>query len=160
MMIALITTIPAIAVAARSICRKRSSRPSPRSPRTVSLRPPARISAPKAVMIASEPSPLSGFPPIHCAANMTKPSATANPGMNHFDLVICIEHLLHRRLEKACEGEREGQRRRVPLLLDRVDRLSRHVDVRGELPLRQASRRSEFPHSVFHLSSTLVTWTS
>jgi hypothetical protein len=34
------TAIPAIAAAWISICRKRSSRPSPRRPRIVSLRPP------------------------------------------------------------------------------------------------------------------------
>src|SRR5262245_44492446 len=123
-MIAVITTRPAMAVAAMSICRNRSSRPSPRRPRIVSLRPPRRIAAPKTDMTASEKSPLPGLPPIHKAASMTKPRPTENRGKNHLDLLICIEYLLDWNSEEASESERERQRRHVLARLDRVDRLS------------------------------------
>src|SRR2546430_6254624 len=43
-----------------SIIRKRSSRPSPRRPRIVSLRPPSRISVPNAVRIPSVTRPEPG----------------------------------------------------------------------------------------------------
>src|SRR5262249_55064903 len=124
-MIAVITADPATAVAWMSICLNRSSRPSPRNPRIVSLRPPSRTSRPKPAMIANDTSPPSGSPPIHCAANTTKPSASENSGTNHFDLAIRIEHLLDPRAEETGERERERQRGRVTLLLDRVDRLAR-----------------------------------
>src|SRR5262245_55773225 len=135
MMMVKITARPASAVAWMSILRKRSSLPSPRSPRIVSLRPPSSTRRPAPVRIANETSPLRGLPPIHCAAKTSTPSATANSGRNHFDLVIPIEHLLHRPAEVAGQGERERQRRQVALLLDRVDRLPRHVDGRCQLTL-------------------------
>jgi hypothetical protein len=56
--------------------------------------------------------------------NTTMPSATANSGTNHFDLVSGIEHTLYRRFEVSRQGQGQGQGRRVPILLDRVDRLS------------------------------------
>src|SRR5262245_26396944 len=121
-----ITARPASAVAWTSILRKRSSLPSPRSPRIVSLRPPTSTSTPAPARIATETSPLRGLPPIHCAAKTSTPRATANSGRNHFDLVICIEHLLHRAAEVTGEGESEWQRGCVALLLDRVDRLPRN----------------------------------
>src|SRR4051794_32734481 len=153
-MIVTIRTIPESAVAWTSISRNRSSRPSPRSPRTVSLRPPSRISAPNPLRIASEISPPRASPPIHCAARNTTPRATANSGRNHLDLVICIsiEHRLHRRLEEPGERESEGQRGRVALLLDRVDRLTRHAHSRGELPLRELTPRPQLAHPVLHRS--------
>ena len=49
-------------------------------PRTVSLRPPNRINAPKATMTASEKSPVRGSPPIHMAARKSDPSPTATRG--------------------------------------------------------------------------------
>src|SRR5262249_7580083 len=123
------------AVAWMSIMRNRSSRPSPRSPRIVSLRPPSRNSTPAPARIANETSPLWGSPPIHCATKTIAPSATANRGMNHFVLVICIEHRLHAAAEVAGEGKGEWQRGGVALLLDRVDRLPRHLDRGRELAL-------------------------
>ena len=57
-------TMPAKAVARRSISAKRSSRPSPRSPRIVSLRPPSRNTAPSAVISASPPNPAARSSPI------------------------------------------------------------------------------------------------
>src|SRR5262245_59391904 len=119
-MIAVITTMPAIAVAARSIWRNRSSFPSPPSPRIVSLRPPKRITAATPTMISNEYTPLRASPPIHSAAKITTPRPTATAGWNHFDLLICIEHLLHLNVEESGKGERERQRRRVLLRLDRV----------------------------------------
>src|SRR6202035_4130066 len=110
----MITANPAIAVAWISIWRKRSSRPSPRRPRIVSLRPPNSSKAPNPVMIAREPSPLRGVSAINSATN-------------HFDLATLIEHLFHGGLEESSERERERQRGRVAVLLDRVDRLPRHA---------------------------------
>src|SRR6516225_1756137 len=137
-MIARITARPASAVAWMSIIRKRSSRPSPRSPRIVSLRPPSRISAPNPAMIPRDRSPLPGLPPIHCAANTTIPSATDSIGTNHFDLVSRIEHGLHGRLEESRQCYRERQRWRVALLLDRVDRLPRDAHHQRQLSLGEA----------------------
>src|SRR5262245_23033574 len=143
MMIAVMTATPARAVAWTSIWRKRSSRPSPRSPRIVSLRPPSSNSAPTPAMIANEISPPCGSPPIDSAARVTAPRVTANTGSNHFDfatrvhvvLVRCIEHLLYSASEVAGEGERERQRGCVALLLDRVDRLAGDVDRSCQLAL-------------------------
>src|SRR5262245_24379504 len=109
----------------------------------VSLRPPNRNSAPAPAMIANETSPLPGSPPIHCAVNVIRPRATANSGRNHFDfvtpihvvLVMCIEHLLYSAPEVPGKGERKRQRRRISLLLDRVDCLARDVDGRRQLAL-------------------------
>src|SRR5262245_6126141 len=126
-MIAVITTRPAIAVAARSIRWKRSSRPSPRRPRIVSLRPPKRTIAAKIVITARACNPSARLPPIQIAAIMTIPSPTENAGRNHFDLLICIEHLLHPDAEEPTEGDRERERGDVPAGLDRVDRLPGHV---------------------------------
>src|SRR5262249_51849691 len=131
-----IKTMPANAVAWMSIIRKRSSRPSPRRPRTVSLRPPIRINRPNTASVANEISPLRASPPIHCAANTAAPATTQNPGRNHFDLVTAvIEHLLNRCLEVARECESQGQRGHVAPLLDRVDRLSRDRHRGRQVPL-------------------------
>ena len=81
----MITTRPANAVALTSICRNRSSRPSPRSPRIVSLLPPNRITAPKPAMIANETSPLPGSPFDHWIPRNRKPSARLNSGTTHFE---------------------------------------------------------------------------
>src|SRR3954447_26862502 len=134
-----------------SIIRKRSSRPSPRRPRIVSLRPPSRISVPNAVRIPSETRPEPGLPPTHCAASITSPSATATSGRNHFVLVICIEHLLDRYVEVAGERERELERRDVAPRLDRVDRLSRHAERLRKLALREKCVQPPFAYTVFHL---------
>src|SRR6185437_13374784 len=92
---------PAAAVALTSNCRKRSSYPSPRSPRIVSLRPPNRNTAPNAHMIASDTSPRIGSPPIHWVASITPPSVAAKSGRNHFVLRILIEDLLHGSSEES-----------------------------------------------------------
>src|SRR5262245_42340074 len=93
----------------------------------VSLRPPNRKTAPKAVRMPSEINPLMRSPPIHMAMSITTPSATARAGRYHLDLVICTEDLLNRAAEIFREGQGERQRRGVTLRLDRVDRLPRHV---------------------------------
>src|SRR5262245_17678330 len=150
MMIALSTASPARAVAWMSIWRKRSSRPSPRSPRIVSLRPPSSISSPKPAVIASETSPSRGLPPIHCTAKNASPSASENSGRNHLDLVIDMEHLLYGDAEETGEGERERERRRVLAGLDRVDRLPRHAELRAERALRERALDSELANVVAH----------
>src|SRR5262249_36958007 len=149
-MVAVITASPAIAVAWMSISRNRSSRPSPRRPRIVSLRPPRRTIAPKPAMIASETSPPFASPPIHCAAKPTPPRATENNGRNHFDLAILIEHLLDSRSEEPGERERERQRGRVALLLDRVDRLARDAQRRRQVTLGQRSLCPQLAHPIPH----------
>src|SRR5262245_1228509 len=149
-MIAVITAMPASAVAWMSIWRKRSSRPSPRRPRIVSLRPPSRIRRPKPAMIASETSPSRGLPPIHWTAKNAIPSPSENSGRNHLDLVIDMKHLLHGDAEEAGEGERERQRRRVLAGLDRVDRLPRDAELRPEGALRELALEAELPDVVPH----------
>src|SRR5262245_32413984 len=153
-MIAVITTIPAIAVAATSIWRKRSSRPSPRIPRIVSLRPPRRIAAANTSMTRNEKTALRGSPPIHIAANSSTPRATATAGWNHLDLVSCIEHLLHRNVEVARERKCQRERGGVLLGLDRVDRLPRHTHRRRELRLGQTSLEPPLPDVVSHVVSS------
>src|SRR5262249_37820887 len=124
--------------------------------------PPSRTSAPNAVMIPSEARPLQGLPPIHSAASSTSPSATENPGRNHLDLVISIsiEYLLHRRSEEPGQRERERQRGRVALLLDRVDRLARHAHRLGQLPLRQTAVGPQLSDQVPHRRKACLTRTS
>src|SRR5262249_9790705 len=148
MMIALSTASPARAVAWVSIWRERSSRPSPRSPRIVSLRPPKSSRPPKAAMMASDQSPLRGLPPIHWATSSTTPSPSANSGVNHLDLVIRIEGLLDAGPEVAREGERQGERGGGPLGLDRADGLARDVHRLGQLALREAPCDAKLAHAV------------
>src|SRR5262249_1472638 len=95
-------------------------------------------------------TPPTGSPPIHSATRMTTPIATVNPGRNHFDLGISIEHLLLRSPEEPCEREGERQGRGVALLLDRVDRLPRDVHRLGELPLRETELGPQLPDQVPH----------
>src|SRR5262245_24274036 len=149
-MIAVMTTRPAIAVAARSIWRKRSSFPSPRSPRIVSLRPPKRITAANAAMTSSAYTAPLRSPPIHSAAKSSAPSTRANTGWKHFDLLICIEHFLHLDVEESGQREREWQGRGVLLRLDRVDRLSRHAHRTREFCLRQFPLEPPRPDVVPH----------
>src|SRR4026209_141715 len=91
------------------------------------------------------------------------PSPTETRGRDPLDHVICIsiEHRLHIRLEEQRECQGEGEGGRVALLLDRVDRLPRHVERRGELSLRKPLSRTQLAHLVLHratcLSSTLDT---
>src|SRR5262245_14322360 len=150
MMIAVITTMPANAVAWRSIWRNRSSLPSPRKPRMVSLRPPSRKTPPNAVMMPSEITPLVRSPPIPRAMSITTPSATERAGRYHLDLVICTEDLLNWAVEIPGEGQGERQRWGVTLGLDRVDRLPRHVESGGELALGKTEGGPQLAHSVAH----------
>jgi hypothetical protein len=64
--------------------------------------------------------------------------------------MLVIEDLLHRTPEEARESQRKRQGRRVPLLLDRVDRLARDVDGLGQLLLRESSLGPERPDVVSH----------
>jgi hypothetical protein len=63
-----------------------------------------------------------------------------------------IEHLLDRCREVPRERQRERQRGRVALRLDRVDRLPRDIDRGRELPLRQPTLGSQLAHPVLHLA--------
>src|SRR5262245_47389362 len=140
---ATIRTDPATAVACRSICAKRSSRPSPRSPRTVSLRPASKKNRPNAVRPTREPTPTPGCPPSQVTVRMTRPTTSENDGRNHLERVIprlqslVIEHLLDR--DAKVPGERERQRKRwgVALVLNRVDGLARHSHRLRQLALGQ-----------------------
>ena len=64
----------------------------------------------KIVITPSACSPRERSPPSQIAAIITIPRPTENPGKNHLDLLICIEHLLDRDAEELAEREREGQR--------------------------------------------------
>src|SRR5581483_6034483 len=138
---ATITASPATAVACKSIWAKRSSRPSPRSPRMVSLRPASRTSRPNTASRPNEMAPAPGCPPSQLAPAMISPRASENDGRNHFERVMArlrpsvIEHLLDRDAEKV--GEREGERQRgnVALVLDRVDGLAGHAHRLRQLTL-------------------------
>src|SRR5690242_592875 len=125
-------TRPVTAVAWRSIRAKRSSRPSPRSPRMVSLRPASSTSRPNTARTPNDMAPVASWPPSQLTVRMTRPRATENNGRNHLERVMArlrsmvIEHLLDRDTEEAGERERERQRGGVALLLDRIDGLARH----------------------------------
>src|SRR6201985_2006660 len=155
-MTAVISTSPVTAVARRSICAKRSSRPSPRRPRTVSLRPATATNRPNAAMIASPMSPLTNCPPSQ-AASSTKPPKTRHvAGMSPFALVagwrltLVIEHLLYRDAEIPGEGHGERERWRVPLVLYRVDRLPGHAHRLRQLALGHVLGRPQRAHLVPH----------
>src|SRR5690242_3462533 len=153
---ATITASPAVAVACRSICAKRSSRPSPRSPRMVSLRPASRTSRPNTASRPNEKAPAPGFPPSQLAPRMTSPSATENDGRNHLERAMArlrslvIKHLLDRDTEEAGESQGERQRGGVTLVLDRVDGLAGHPHRLGQLPLGQVLLDTQRAHAVLH----------
>src|SRR5690242_10383875 len=155
MMIAVITAVPAMAVAWRSIFAKRSSRPSPRRPRMVSLRPPRRRARPNSARMPNETAPPPGSPPIACAAKIRPPRKTLNSGRNHLDRSglrrsVGTEDLLHWGLEEGGYRERQGQRGRVALGLDRVDRLTRDAEGLAEVGLGEAVLAAQLPDVVSH----------
>src|SRR5207247_3248771 len=129
---ATITASPDSAVACRSICANRSSRPSPRSPRTVSLRPASRMIRPNAASTASEITPWPGLPPSQLTASMIRPRTSENDGRNHLERVmpwlqsLVIEHLLDRDTKVPGERERQREGGGIALVLDRVDGLAGH----------------------------------
>ena len=77
------TTIPANAVAARSMFRARSSRAGRRMIATAPLRPSSttRIAA-NTAMMPNEIRPPVASPPIHWATRYTPPSARAKAGIS------------------------------------------------------------------------------
>src|SRR5947209_5284633 len=125
---ATIRASPAAAVACRSIRANRSSRPSPRSPRTVTLRPATRTTRPN-------------------AASLERVMARLRS--------LVIEHLLDRDPEKPGEREGERQRRGVALVLDRVDGLARHSHRLRQLALGQVLLNPQRTHLVLHLLPVL-----
>src|SRR5437762_12377288 len=149
-------TDPATAVACRSICAKRSSRPSPRSPRTVSLRPASRKNRPNAVRPPSAPTPAPGCPPSQVTAKMTRPRTSENDGRNHLERVIprlrslVIEHLLDRDAEVPGESERQRKRWGIALVLNRIDGLARHPHRLRQLALSQVLPHPQVAHRVLH----------
>lgn len=93
-------------------------------------------------------------PPTHIAASMITPSATETAGINQREQPMIrlrltgpvdMEDLLDGFLEELRECEREGQRRRVTLGLDRVDRLSRNSQRLGQLALTPQWCQACFP---------------
>src|SRR3954469_2452281 len=126
------STKPTNAVARTSIACQRSSRPGPPRPASVSLRRPKRNTNPSAVMTARPPSPWSRWSPIQEAARMSRPRKTQKPGIHqrlrqNGLVLVDMEHLLYGRAEEARQHDRQGQRGRVALLLDGVDRLARDI---------------------------------
>src|SRR5262249_689645 len=148
------STSPASAGPWMSSRSQYSSRPSPRRPRTRSLRPPSRNTRPNAVIRARANTAEPSSPPAQNAVAQATPSATENAGKNHFVLytgTVVIEDLLHRLAEVARERQRERQRGGVPALLDRVGRLSGHLHRLGQLSLRQAPLGAQRANLVLHL---------
>src|SRR5262249_30135853 len=152
------------AVARRSIWANRSSRPYV-SPRAVSLRVATSANTrPKPKSTASETTPSPGWPPSQLATNTPTPSARLNSGMNHFERIrashlprrgaglgsLVIEPLLDRDAEVAGQRHRQPQCRRVPVVLDRVDRLPRHSHGLCQLALGQPPPGTQLPHLVLH----------
>src|SRR5262249_58980264 len=100
------------------------------------------------------------WPFDHSMPRKTNPIDRLNRGINQreryqrrADLLaasVGIEYLLHRLAEKPSQGDRERKRRRVAVLLDRVDRLAGHLHLQSELPLRQSALRAQMPDDVLH----------
>src|SRR4029077_18227285 len=146
MMIELITTRPASAVAARSMRAQRSSRPSPRNMRIVSLRPPSASTAAMRTKNAMDVRPDWRSPPFHWAAPRPKPRTSVNAGRNQrveqmrrLMAASCMEDLLDRSLEEPRERNGERQRRRVATGLDSVDGLPRDLHLLRQITLREPS---------------------
>src|SRR5262249_29724986 len=137
-------------------CAKRSSWPSPRNPRIVSLRPASRKMSPNTVTPTSPNTPSPGCPPSQAAARMTRPRTSENDGRNHLERVmpwlrsLVIEHLLDR--DAKIPGERQRQRKRggIALVLDRVDGLARHSHRLRQLALGQVLSHPHVAHRVLH----------
>src|SRR4051794_24424352 len=136
-MITRTSTMPASAVAWRSICAQRSSRPGPPRPASVSeRRAPNRNTAPISSSRPAETAPSPALPPIAKAAKISAARRAQKAGMNHrvryrrlmrsgrSCVVVDMEDLLYVRAEVAGERDGEGQGGRVALLLDGVDRLA------------------------------------
>src|SRR5689334_3289494 len=155
-MTALISTRPVNAVARRSICANRSSRPSPRRPRIVSLRPAAATNRPNAAITTKPIRPLTSWPPSQPTSSTRQPNAKQNSGMCHFWtdwgwlLSLVIEHLLYCDAEIPGEGHGQRKRRGVPLVLDRVDRLPRYPHRIRQFPLGQVLAHPQRSHEVLH----------
>ena len=141
-MIAVIRTRPVRAVAARSMRAQRSSRPSPRIMRIVSLRPPRTSSAAMTTKRRDRRQPRLAIAADPLRSSQTRPRKIVNTGRNQrvdpirrLVAISCMEDLLHRSREEARErdGEREG--RRVAPGLDGVDRLSRDLHLLRQITL-------------------------
>src|SRR6185312_9466013 len=146
MMIATITARPDTAVAWMSIFAKRSSRPSPRRPRMVSLRPPRRTASPNTARMANEMAPPPGSPPIAWAAKNTTPRNTAKSGRNHLDLSglrrsVGIEDLGNYPLTGGCQF---ALRRPLSAIGWRSDRQGRAAHLRPR-PARAVRLPAERP---------------
>src|SRR3954447_1183815 len=138
------------------MCVQRSSRPGPASPRRVSLRPPSRKTRPTRVMTARTYNPSPVEPPSQEAGSMRAPRKSEKSGIHHLlchhglRAVVCMEYLLYPLVEESGKRDRERQRGRVPLRLDRVDRLARNLHDGGQILLRKAAGRPKVSDLVFH----------
>src|SRR3954468_19492428 len=147
------STRPDRAVAWTSIIAQRSSRPGPPRPCSVSLRRPNRNTAPSTAITANDAAPSPGLPPTAKATKISAPRKRQNEGIHQRlrkRLGIGMEHVLHGSLEEARERDGQRQRRRVALLLDRVDGLARDVHGLPELLLRELARRTQGADVVAH----------
>src|SRR4051794_35559074 len=107
-------------------------------------------------MTPSEMTPSPGLSPIQNAPSITSPSRSAKLGMNQrvlyrrliasprMWLVVDMEDLLYSGAEVPGERDRQRQGGRVALLLDRVDRLARHVHRLAELLLGEPALVPQF----------------
>src|SRR3954452_17815005 len=135
---------------------QRSSRPGAPSPCKVSLRPPRRKTRPKSVMTAKPNSPSRVESPSQEARSMRAPRKSEKSGIHHLlrhqglRAVVCMEYLLYLLVEESGERDRERQRRRIALRLDRVDRLPRNRQLGGEILLGEPAGRPKTPDLVPH----------
>jgi hypothetical protein len=147
-MITRTSTRPVSAEACTSILSQRSSRAGPPMPASVSdRRAPKKKSAATKAMTPSEKRPWPRSPPIQKAPSITRPRKSEKLGMNQRVryrrltrssrgcVLVDMEDLLYLRAEVTGERDRQRQRGRVALLLDRVDRLARDVHRLTELLL-------------------------
>jgi hypothetical protein len=152
-----IADIPANVVARRSIIAQRSSRPGPASPCSVSLPVPKKNSAATAVMTPSAPSPAPTSSPIQYAASIASPMPMLTAGVHHrlrwigsWLVAVGMKDLLYWSAEVAGERDRERERGRVALLLDRVDRLAGDAHGLAQLFLGETHRRPQRSNFVLH----------
>src|SRR5512138_598274 len=138
-------------LASRLMCCQRSSTGRPARTLTVSLRCPTSVTtSPYAIGIAPARRIRPRLPPATASDVAMTRAITRLVMKTGLRAIVCTEDLLDRLAEVAPDGERQRQRRQVSAGLDRVDRLARHLQLRGQLALAQAERLAQRSDVVSH----------
>src|SRR3569833_2000996 len=152
------STYRVVAAAFVVIIVRRSSGASSRSSATASLRREKPTSTiPYASITPAPTAARSGRSWARKTAAYAAAKTTHSPGTSQRRallispiLIVDMEDLLHRAAEEAGHPDRERERRVVPALLDRVDRLAGHSEGLAERLLREALGRPQLPYVIPH----------